>query len=116
MTRTLRVSIKAPIQMGIALLTKHKARPVLAGATGLFTVNKNLPAHHTILPLPVMASSSKGKGVETSSARLRKRLDHGSSHPGSVSSDNNQSDEHVAEVYQSPVSAVYPNQSFLVEY
>jgi dolichyl-phosphate-mannose-protein mannosyltransferase len=50
-----------------------------------------------------MASSNKGKEVE-SSARLRKRQHQGSSHAGSLTSENTQNDEHLAEVYQSPVS------------
>jgi dolichyl-phosphate-mannose-protein mannosyltransferase len=46
----------------------------------------------------------KGKAPETA-ARLRKRPDNASSHySGSVTSENTQNDEHVAEIFQSPVS------------
>jgi len=50
-----------------------------------------------------MASSSMG--VEpVNPARLRKRQYQGSSHTPFLTSDNNQSDEPAAEIYQSAVS------------
>lgn len=49
----------------------------------------------------------KGKAPETS-ARLRKRQDNGtSSYSGSVTSESVQNDEHVAEIFQSPVSVFF---------
>lgn len=71
--------------------------------TRLNKPSSSSPPTSAILPLPVMASSNKGKEVE-SSARLRKRQHQGSSHAGSLTSENTQNDEHLAEVYQSPVS------------
>lgn len=47
--------------------------------------------------------ASKGKAPENS-ARLRKRQDNGSSYSSSMTSDNAQNDEHVGEIFQSPVS------------
>jgi len=50
-----------------------------------------------------MASSSRGAELENP-ARLRRRQYQGSSHTPSLTSDNNQSDEPAAEIYQSAVS------------
>jgi dolichyl-phosphate-mannose-protein mannosyltransferase len=48
--------------------------------------------------------AGKGKAPETA-ARLRRRPDNAASqYSGSVTSENTQNDEHVAEIFQSPVS------------
>ena len=59
-----------------------------------------------ILPLTTMASSSKGVDLENP-ARLRRRQHQGFSHTPSLTSENNQSDEPAAEIYQSAVSDLF---------
>lgn len=71
---------------------------------GAFEFAVNLPAHQQFFLSPVMAS--KGKAPDTP-ARLRKRHDNGTPSSPSITSDNTQNDEHVAEIYQSPVSTLY---------